>query len=47
MSRAECSIQATKVVNGLPSVLPIPDVIYCERSGQTPIAKLKRALDEI
>ena len=36
-----------QVVNGLPSVLPIPDVIYCVRSGQTPIAKLKRALDDI
>jgi hypothetical protein len=38
---------AEQVVNGLPSVLPIPDVIYCVRSGQTPIAKLKRALDDI
>jgi Mrp family chromosome partitioning ATPase len=38
---------AEQVVNGLPSVLPIPDVIYCVRSGQTPIAKLRRALDDI
>ena len=38
---------AEQVVNGLPSVLPIPDVIYCVRTGQTPIARLKRALDDI
>lgn len=38
---------AEQVANGLPSVLPIPDVIYCVRSGMTPIAKLKRALDDI
>jgi hypothetical protein len=35
------------VLNGLPSVLPIPDVIYCVRAGQTPIAHLRRALDDI
>jgi hypothetical protein len=38
---------AEQVVNGLPSVLPIPDVVYCVRTGQTPIARLKRALDDI
>jgi len=38
---------AEQVVNGLPSVLPIPDVVYCARTGQTPIANLKRALDDI
>lgn len=38
---------AEQVVNGLPSVLPIPDVVYCVRTGHTPIAKLKRALDDI
>jgi hypothetical protein len=35
-----------QVVNGLPSVLPIPDVIYCVRTGQTPIAQLRRALED-
>jgi len=38
---------AEQVLNGLPSVLPIPDVIYCVRAGQTPIAQLRRALDDI
>jgi MinD-like ATPase involved in chromosome partitioning or flagellar assembly len=37
---------AEQVVNGLPSVLPIPDVIYCVRTGQTPIAQLRRALED-
>jgi Mrp family chromosome partitioning ATPase len=37
---------AEQVVNGLPSVLPIPDVIYCVRTGQTPIAHLRRALED-
>ena len=37
---------AEQVLNGLPSVLPIPDVIYCVRTGQTPIAHLKRALED-
>lgn len=38
---------AEQVVNGLPSVLPIPDVVYCVRTGQTPIAQLRRALEDI
>jgi len=38
---------AEQVLNGLPSVLPIPDVIYCVRAGQTPIAHLRRALEDI
>ena len=38
---------AEQVLNGLPSVLPIPDVVYCVRAGQTPIAQLKRALEDI
>jgi Mrp family chromosome partitioning ATPase len=38
---------AEQVLSGLPSVLPIPDVVYCVRAGQTPIAQLKRALDDI
>jgi Mrp family chromosome partitioning ATPase len=37
---------AEQVVNGLPSVLPIPDVIYCVRTGHTPIARLRRALED-
>jgi capsular polysaccharide biosynthesis protein len=32
---------------GLPTALPIPDVVYCARTGQTPIAELKKALEEI
>jgi hypothetical protein len=36
-----------QVARGLPAALPIPDVIYCARVGQTPIAELKRALEEI
>jgi len=38
---------AEQVLNGLPSVLPIPDVIYCVRAGQTPLAQIKRALEDI
>jgi Mrp family chromosome partitioning ATPase len=37
---------AEQVLNGLPSVLPIPDVVYCVRTGQTPIAHLRRALED-
>jgi Mrp family chromosome partitioning ATPase len=36
-----------QVVSGLPSVLPIPDVVVCVRTGQTPLAQLRRALDDI
>ena len=32
---------------GLPSVMPVPDVLYCARAGLTPIAELKRNLDTI
>jgi Mrp family chromosome partitioning ATPase len=38
---------AEQVLSGLPSVLPIPDVVYCVRAGQTSIAQLKRALEDI
>jgi Mrp family chromosome partitioning ATPase len=38
---------AEQVAKGLPSALPIPDVIYCVRAGQTPIAQLRRALEDI
>jgi Mrp family chromosome partitioning ATPase len=37
---------AEQVLNGLPSVLPIPDVIYCVRTGHTPIGQLRRALED-
>jgi hypothetical protein len=36
-----------QVTQGLPAALPIPDVIYCARVGQTPIADLKKTLEEI
>ena len=32
---------------GLTTALPIPDVVYCARTGQTPVAELKKALEEI
>jgi len=38
---------AEQVINGLPSALPIPDVVYCVRAGQTSIAALKKALEDI
>jgi Mrp family chromosome partitioning ATPase len=38
---------AEQVLSGLPSVLPIPDVVYCVRAGQTSIAQLRRALEDI
>jgi Mrp family chromosome partitioning ATPase len=36
-----------QVLQGLPSALPIPDVVYCVRTGQTPIAQLKRAVADV
>ena len=36
-----------QVSMGLPTALPIPDVVHCARTGQTPIAELKKALEEI
>jgi hypothetical protein len=36
-----------QVMLGLPAALPIPDVVYCARTGQTPIAELKKTLEEI
>jgi hypothetical protein len=36
-----------QVAMGLPTALPIPDVVYCARTGQTPVAELKKALEEI
>jgi Mrp family chromosome partitioning ATPase len=36
-----------QVVMGLPAVLTIPDVIYVARAGQTPIADVKKTVEEI
>ena len=36
-----------QVAAGLPTALPIPDVLYCVRMGQTPIADLKKAVEAI
>jgi Mrp family chromosome partitioning ATPase len=36
-----------QVLGGLPTALPIPDVLYCARVGLTPIAELKRAINKI
>jgi Mrp family chromosome partitioning ATPase len=36
-----------QVVHGLPSALPISDVVYCVRAGQTPIAQLRRGIEDI
>ena len=36
-----------QVSMGLPTALPIPDVVFCARTGQTPVAELKKTLEEI
>lgn len=36
-----------QVSMGLPTALPIPDVVYCARTGQTPLAELKKALEDV
>ncbi|MDB4899440.1 MAG: hypothetical protein JWN53_1248, partial [Gemmatimonadetes bacterium] len=36
-----------QVTHGLPTALPIPDVVYCVRAGQTPLADIKKRVDEI
>jgi Mrp family chromosome partitioning ATPase len=36
-----------QVLAGLATALPIPDVLYCARGGQTPIAALKRTIEAI
>ena len=36
-----------QVSMGLPTALPIPDVVYCARAGQTPIAELKKTLEDV
>jgi Mrp family chromosome partitioning ATPase len=36
-----------QVLQGLPTALPISDVVYCARAGHTSIAQLKRALEQI
>ena len=34
-------------VAGVSAALPVPDVLYCVRAGQTPIAELKQHIEEI
>ncbi len=36
-----------QVMQGLPTALPIPDVLFCARVGLTPIAELRRSILEI
>jgi Mrp family chromosome partitioning ATPase len=36
-----------QVSAGLSAALPIPDVVYCARAGRTPIAELKKRVEEI
>lgn len=36
-----------QVSAGLATALPIPDVVYCARAGMTPIADLKKRVEEI
>jgi Mrp family chromosome partitioning ATPase len=36
-----------QVLCGLPTALPIPDVLFCARAGQTSIADAKRTLTDI
>lgn len=36
-----------QATGGLSAALPIPDVVYCARAGLTPLAEVKRAVDEI
>jgi hypothetical protein len=38
---------ADQVSEGLAAALPIPDVLYCVRTGQTPIWQLRQAIEEI
>ncbi len=36
-----------QAVAGVSAALPVPDVLYCVRAGQTPIAELKQHIEEI
>ena len=36
-----------QVAAGLPTALPIPDVLYCARAGLTPVAELKKSLEDL
>lgn len=36
-----------QVLAGLPAALPVPDVVYCARVGQTSLADLKKAMIDI
>jgi Mrp family chromosome partitioning ATPase len=36
-----------QVFSGVPAALPVPDVIFCVRAGQTPIAEINLAIEAI
>ena len=36
-----------QVLAGVPTAMPVPDVLYCVRAGQTSIAELKRSIEAI
>lgn len=36
-----------QVVGGIPTALPIPDVLYCARAGFTPLARLRQDVEAI
>jgi Mrp family chromosome partitioning ATPase len=36
-----------QVIGGLPAAMPIPDVLYCARAGQTPLAQIRQEIEEI
>ena len=36
-----------QVLSGVPTAMPVPDVLYCVHAGQTPIEELKRSIEEI
>ena len=36
-----------QMTQSLPAALPISDVIYCVRTGQTQISELKKSIEEI
>ena len=36
-----------QVLSGIPAAMPVSDVLYCVRAGQTPIAVLRRSIEEI
>jgi Mrp family chromosome partitioning ATPase len=36
-----------QVIGGLPAAMPITDVLYCARTGQTPLAQIRQDIEEI